>query len=316
LEANKRTMLLKFSLLLLLAKDSVSDDYGNSDQLPLLRGHSVQQAPLYVSSYDIARISGQDRILSASSNAFTQEGEGDAERDREEYAVHLLPFQLQVEYDDIDKMSNNDEMMLLRTTQTYLTSVLLESAPHFSRLTFYQFVRDYTDASRHFAKVAFSGIAFFSVHAMEQDAMQSEIMLSFLDKNMTSFVGLLQDSGMTHIMNATLMSIEGNEIEYQDGKVVEILDTDESIEQVSKRQMSGDMKIMTILLSLAIPGGIIFLACLVCAFRSIREVKWIQQKVDTEATIWQASSHRSYFAEQSSKELEEEKEDEEDGTGV
>jgi hypothetical protein len=303
-------MLLKFSLLLLLAKDSVSADYGNSDQLPLLRGHYVQQAPPYVSSYDIDRISEQDRILSTSSNAFKQEGEGDAEQDREEYAVHLLPFQLQVEYDDIDKMSYNDEMMLLRTTQTYLTSILLESAPRFSRLSFYQFVRDYTDASRHFAKVAFSGIAFFSVYAMEQDAMQTEIMLSFLDKNMTSFVGLLQDAGMTHIMNATLISIEGNEIEYQDGKVVEILDTDDSIEQVSKRQeMSGDMQIMTILLSLAIPGGIIFLACLVCAFRSIREVKWIQQKVDTEATVWQASSHRSYFAEQASKELEEEKED-------
>jgi hypothetical protein len=226
-----------------------------------------------------------------------------------EYEVPLVPFQLYLEYDIGDKMSNRDEMMVLTATQAYLSSVLKENEPNFSSLRLYQFVRDYP-GSIHYAKVAVSGSAYFFDDEMKQELMESEMMLSFLGEDIENYIHALQEIGMTHVVNAKVMSIEGIDLEYVDGKIVKMGGSDEETETsddaiTSDRDMSEDMRMMTLLLSLLIPGVVLCFACSVFALRSSREIKWSKPKTSPEAPVWQSCRHL-----EASKMFQEEKEEE------
>jgi predicted RNA-binding protein with PUA-like domain len=210
-----------------------------------------------------------------------------------EYEVQLDPFQLYLQYDDNDSMSSTDEMMVLTTTQDYLSKMLETRTLSFSRLALFQFVRDYPE-SQHYAKVAIGGTAFFFEQNMEPSEVQTEIYLNFVGENMITFVTALRDAGMTHIVNATLMSVDGSEMEYRDGEMVGVggsADSSEYTDSDSEREMSGDMRMMTILLSLCIPGAVLCLACTVFACRSVREIRWKTPKTTPEAPVWQSSEH-------------------------
>lgn len=226
-----------------------------------------------------------------------------------EYEVPLAPFQLYLEYDIGDTMSNRDELMVLNATQAYLSSVLKENEPTFSRLALYQFVRDYPE-SIHYAKVAVSGSAYFFDDEMKPKLMEDEMMLSFLGENIENYIDALKEVGMAHVVNAKVMSIEGNDLEYVDGEIVKVGGADEETETgddaiTSDREMSKDMRMMTLLLSLLIPGVALCLACSVFALRSSREIKWSKPKTSPEAPVWQSSRHLEV-----SKMFEEEKEEE------
>lgn len=226
-----------------------------------------------------------------------------------EYEVPLVPFQLYLEYDIGDTMSNRDELMVLTATQAYLSSVLKESEPNFSRITLYQFVRDYPE-SIHYAKVAVSGSAYFFDDEMKQELMENEMLLSFLGENIEKYIDALQEVGMKDVVDAKVMSIDGNDLEYVDGEIVKMGVDDEDTETgddaiTSDREMSGDMTMIALLLSLLIPGVVLCVACSVFALRSSREIKWSKPKTSPEAKVWQRSRHLKV-----SKMFEEEKEEE------
>jgi hypothetical protein len=230
-----------------------------------------------------------------------------------EYEVPLVPFQLYLEYDIGDAMSNHDELMVLTATQAYLSSVLEENEPNFSRLTLYQFVRDYPE-SLHYAKVAVSGSAYFFDDEMKQKLMEDEMMLSFLGENIEGYIDALQEVGMTNVVNAKVMSIEGNDLDYVDGEIVKMAGADEETEAgddtiTSDREMTKDMTMMTLLLSLLIPGFVFCVACSVFALRSSREIKWLKPRTSPEAPVWQSSRHpeRSKLFEDEKKKDEEKK---------
>jgi hypothetical protein len=177
-----------------------------------------------------------------------------------------------------------------------LSKILDTRIPSFSRLALFQFVRDYPE-SQHYAKVAIGGTAFFfdrNIELSEVPEVQTEINLSFVGENMITFVTALRDAGMTHIVNATLMSVDGSEIEYRDGEMVEMggsADSSEYSDSDSEREMSDDMRMMTILLSFCIPGAVLCLACAVFACRSVREIRWKAPKTSPEAPVWHSSEH-------------------------
>ena len=226
-----------------------------------------------------------------------------------EYEVPLVPFQLYLEYDTGDMMSTRDELMILTATQAYLSSVVKKTEHNFSRLTLYQFVRDYP-ASIHYSKVAFGGSAYFFDDEMKQERMEDEMMLSFLGENIEDYIDALQGEGMTHVVNAKVMSIDGVDLEYLDGEIVKMDGADEETETgddviTSDREMSEDMTMMTLLLSLLIPGVVFCVACSVFALRSSREIKWSKPKTSPEGPVWQSRCHP-----ERSKMFEEKKEEE------
>jgi hypothetical protein len=224
----------------------------------------------------------QGLVTSRNGNVFDQEAE---------YEIRVNSFQLYIQSDDSDELTNNDEMMILATTQAYLWSVLEKSQSSFARLSLFQFVRNYPE-SQHYAKVALSGNAYFFTRSVSSEDVQLEIMLSFVGENMDDFVTVLQEAGVARVVNATLMSVEGNEMDYEDGKMVQEGDSFNEIEEfASDREMGDDMRMMTILLSLLIPGAVICLACAVFAWRSIREINWKAPKTTPDAPVWQRSEH-------------------------
>jgi hypothetical protein len=233
-------------------------------------------------------------ILATNALATTQQNSSDQNvfNQGEVFEVPVDPYQLVLQYDDSDPMSSGDEMMILSTTQDYLSSILQLTEPSFSRLALFQFVRDYPE-SQHYVKVALSGTVYFSKRSVQIEDIQTDILMSFVGRNMLNFVEALRDAGMTHIVNGTLMSIEGNEMDYRDGEMVQMgISEDESefIED-SDREMSDDMRMMTLLLSLLIPGAVVCLACSVFACRFIREVNWETPKTTPEAPVWQIGEH-------------------------
>ena len=220
--------------------------------------------------------------------------ESQRESKEEEYGITIDPFQVMIMYNTNVAMSDDDEMSVLTTTQSYLSSVLSTKEQNFSRLMLYQYVRDYPEVE-HYAKVAFGGVAYFFGSSMEKDSMRTELWLSLMGQNSTKFVLALQDAGMKNVVNATLMSIDGNELGMKDGIIVEMDDDNDknstNADTSFDRSMSeDDMTMMTLLLSLLIPGGILSLACTVCLVRSVREINWTKG-TNTDDTLWQTSQH-------------------------
>lgn len=203
-------------------------------------------------------------------------------------AMELHPFQLYLKCDGRNTITSGDEMMVLSTTREYLSLLLQEREPSFSRLSLYQFTR-YPETG-NFAKVAMSGELYFFKRSIQIQNVHKDIMMSFVEPNMVNFVEALQNAGMAHIVNASLMSIEGDKMGYSDGEVVKMNDSEENDElsiEDNDREMSDDMRRITIFLSLLIPGSVLFLACAVASCRFLREVNWKASKTTPDASMWQ-----------------------------
>jgi hypothetical protein len=209
-----------------------------------------------------------------------------------EYEVPLEPFQIHLQYDDSDRMAKSDEMMVLNSTQKYLTARLHEREPGFSHLFLYQFVRDYVlDFQGHYSKIAMNGIAHFdtSMSATRQREVQAVIMVSLTGDKVEQYIGVLHSAGMTHVVNATLLSMNGNPMVNRDGPIVES-SSDGKDQQVqhgkneNTRDMDDDMRRMTLLLCLLVPGIAMLFAAVVYACRSVNEINWKHAAVEPQYT--------------------------------
>jgi hypothetical protein len=217
-----------------------------------------------------------------------------------EVGVALSPFQVMLVYNNSDAMTNNDEMTVLDTTQNYLSSILSENDPAaFSRLLLYQFVRDYPE-SQHYAKIAFSGTVYYFATDPGEKKIQTDMLFGLVGQNILKFVQALQAAGMKDVVNATLMSIAGNELGILDGEITEIETNedsggggganDTSTDTVADRSMSDHTRIITVLLSLSIPAAVMFLACCVYASRSLREINWTKG-ANPDSPVWHTLEH-------------------------
>ncbi len=218
-----------------------------------------------------------------------------------QYEVPLEPFQILLYYDNNDPMAMSDEMMVLNSTQSYLTSRLREREPNFSSLFLYQFVRDYVAYSQdHFSKIAMNGIAYFDfpMSASRQKEVQGQVMDSLMGEKGVQYVDFLYSNGMTHVVNATLLSIQGNEIVYREGQIVESsngLEDQGNDELENTRDMDDDdMRMMTLLLCLLVPGIAMLIAATVYACRSAREINWKHTNLKTAElqSTWKSREFR------------------------
>ena len=215
-----------------------------------------------------------------------------------EYEMALQPFQIRLEYNNMLPVADSEEMLVLNSTQYYLSSILKESEPAFSRLFLYQFVRDYVmmESKDHFSKIAMNGIVLFTSpnNPSRQTKVQNEIMKS-LSLNSDRFILSLQSAGMTNIINSTLLSMQGNEIIYQDGTMVEMDEsqqTDDDQEE-NPRDMGDDMRMrMTLLICLVVPGSVIAVALLIFIYRWAKQVNWKstpgRRRSTEDDKVWQS----------------------------
>ncbi|KAG7343061.1 hypothetical protein IV203_021006 [Nitzschia inconspicua] len=195
-----------------------------------------------------------------------------------DYEMSLRPFQVLLQYDDSFPMPKSDEMIVLSSTQHYLTTHLQKSEPDFLRITLYQYVRDYVMESReHFSKIAMNGMVFFSSPITEdvKSRIQNDVFTK-LSADSDQYVSILHEEGMEHVVNATLLSIQGNEMTYEDGKMIE-MSVPEQSKEVSEdlsRDMGDDMRNKVVLLCLLVPGFAILAIATVFLGRMAREINW------------------------------------------
>lgn len=222
-----------------------------------------------------------------------------------QYDVPLQPFQILLRHDNKNPMATSDEMKVLNSTQYYLSSRLKDREPGFSNLLLYQFVRDFVD-NDHFSKIAMSGIIYFTIPigATHQRDLQAQIMDSLMGHNLDQYVDVLYSNGMTHIVNATLLSIKGIEMVYWEGRIVEnathlwVEDSqgENEYDEATRDTMDDDDKRkMTTLLCLLIPGIAILMTCTLYVWRSASEINWKQtnQKMTAEVeSAWQSREFR------------------------
>lgn len=196
-----------------------------------------------------------------------------------EYVMALEPFQVLLEYDDEFPMPKSDEMIVLTSTQYYLSTQLQASEPDFQRIVIYQYVRDYVmESNEHFSKIAMNGMVMFSSPVSE--AFKSRVLnqiFKLLSANADRYVAVLREEGMDNVVNSTLLSIQGNEMTYQHGVMVEKTQpeaTGGQDEDDLSRDMGEDMRKNVLLLCLLVPGIAIIAAAVVFLARMAREIKW------------------------------------------
>jgi hypothetical protein len=92
------------------------------------------------------------------------------------------------------------------------------------------------------------------------------------------YIRELQLAGLTNIINATLLSMQGNKMVYQDGAMVKMDESEQSDEDDQEGDNSRDMEDMrwrmTLLLCLLVPSSVLFLALKVFLCRWSKEVNW------------------------------------------
>jgi hypothetical protein len=214
-----------------------------------------------------------------------------------EYEMSLQPFQVLLQYDDSFPMPKSDEMIVLSSTQYYLETHLRDSEPDFLRITLYQYVRDYVMESRqHFSKIAMNGMVYFSTPITEdrRNRVQQDLFKK-MSIGADDYVSILHEEEMDHVVNATLLSIQGNEMMYEDGKMIEMAEperNDGPDDEVS-RDMGDDMRNKVLLLCLLVPGLAIIAAAIVFIVRMAREINWNCSAPKNES-LWQRRdvSHR------------------------
>mmetsp|Transcript_2092 Transcript_2092/g.3473 ORF Transcript_2092/g.3473 Transcript_2092/m.3473 type:complete len:300 (-) Transcript_2092:186-1085(-) len=216
----------------------------------------------------------------------------------EDYQLHLEPFQILLEYDNVSPTTNSDEMLVLETTQRYLSLQLQTTEADFSRLILYQFVRDYVMESRdHFSKIAMNGVVFFSTPntPTRQSRVQLQIMKD-ISTDSESYVAMLRAAGLNHVVNATLLSIQGNEMMFENGEMVEMDEAQPAdVNEESSRDMGDEMRRrMMLLLCLVVPGSALFLAVVVFMFRFLmtHEINWrasTSRDAKNEDKMWRSN---------------------------
>ena len=155
--------------------------------------------------------------------------------------------------------------------------------------------QDKQQQPKHYSKIAFSGTAYYiyvpgsqEVTRMGKDEMKIDILLSFMGDNCTNFVlALQQQSSMKmRVTNATLMSFDGKEIHGMDDIINDKgdnnvvngnSDTTANTTNNNNNMMMSDneMRMISLFVSLLIPGIILCLVCTLFLVRCAREaIDW------------------------------------------
>jgi hypothetical protein len=94
-------------------------------------------------------------------------------------------------------------------------------------------------------------------------------------------------NGMTHVVNSTLLSIQGNEIVYSDGHIVEMPQSgmEEDTQEIS-RDMGHGMRNKVLFLCLLVPAIVIVVTVAVFALRLVREMNWKRSEAISDKLWW------------------------------
>jgi hypothetical protein len=154
-------------------------------------------------------------------------------------------------------------------------------------------------------KVGFGGTIYYSSDRTSQEQMISSEYLSFLGRNETKYVTMLQDlGGWKGLERALLMNGLGNMVELVDGDMVERYDNadagaDASADADTSTQESHDdmgksMSVTMYLVAVLVPVSAILLM-LVCwgAYRARYHVKWNAYSGSPSSPVWHSDLHKS-----------------------
>ena len=248
-------------------------------------------------------------------------------RTEDEYEIALQPFQLKLKYNNNSSaLTSEDEMTILETAQSFVTDQLSDEFSSFLRLAFFQYVRDFPETEERFSKVAWGGFTFFYEPNIDPTLVQTEIYLSFLGDNKLDFLSTLHTAGLESVVNVSLMSIDGTELEYRDGTIAPVIqpsapsapeetgiskpsEDDISIDDPTTTTIKSNRETMggdgvwkkTILLSLLIPLVVLCFACSVHAYRSLKEINWEDNAGNEDASVWHSSKYSNGAAKKARK---------------
>jgi hypothetical protein len=221
----------------------------------------------------------------------------------EDFAVEMEPFQIVYLCGNGDDQSDStvtimDEFMLQEITAMHLTTTMREADPsNFIALTLYHIARsDSTLMFQNGTKVGFGGTIYYSSGRTSNEQMISSEYLSFLGRNETKYVTMLQDLGWEDLEHALLMNGLGNMVELVGGSMVERdddADADASAVE-SNEDMGKSMSITMYLVAVLVPVSMILLM-LVCwgLYRARYHVTWIPHSSSPSNPVWHSDLHKS-----------------------
>jgi hypothetical protein len=218
-----------------------------------------------------------------------------------EFAVEMEPFQivyLTGDGDQPDTVTIMDEFMLQEVTAAHLTTTMREADPsNFIALTLYHIARsDSTQMFHNGTKVGFGGTIYYSSDRTSHEQMISSEYLSFLGRNETKYVAMLQSLGWDDLEHALLMNGLGNMVELVDGGMVER--DDDADADASALESNGDMGKMTsmtmYLVAVLVPVSMILLMLVSWGtYRARNHVVWNAHSSSPSNPVWHSDLHRS-----------------------
>jgi hypothetical protein len=224
----------------------------------------------------------------------------------EEFVVEMEPFQIVYLTGNGDQaVTFMDEFTLQEITAQHLTTTMREADPtNFVTLTLYHIARsDSTQMFRNGTKVGFGGTIYYSSDRTSQEQMISSEYLSFLGRNETKYVAMLQDlGGWQDLERALLMSGLGNMVELVDGDMVERYDDaggdagadagPSTLE--SHDDMGKSMSVAMYLVAVLVPVAVILLMLVSWgAYRARYHVKWNAYSGSPSSPVWHSDLHKS-----------------------
>lgn len=218
----------------------------------------------------------------------------------------MEPFQivyLTGDGDQPDTVTIMDEILLQETTAMHLTTTMREADPNnFITLTLYHIARsNSTQMFHNGTKVGFGGTIYYSSSdRTSQEQMISSEYLSFLGRNETKYVAMLQDLGWDHLEHALLMNGLGNMVELVGDNMVERdADADADADAgASALESDGDMGKSTsmtmYLVAVLVPVSMVLLMLVSWgAYRARNHVVWNAHSSSPSNPVWHSDLHKS-----------------------
>jgi hypothetical protein len=224
----------------------------------------------------------------------------------EEFAVEMEPFQIVYSTGNgAEAVTFMDEFTLEDITAEHMAVTMREADPtNFITLELYHITRsDATQMFQNGTKVGFGGTIYYSSDRTSEEQMISSEYLSFLGRNETNYVAMLQDlGGWKDLERALLMNGLGNMVELVDGDMVERnddtdadADSDASVlESHDDDDMGESMSLTMYLVAVLIPVSVILIMLVSWwAYRVRYHVKWNANAGSPSNPVWRSDLHKS-----------------------
>lgn len=197
-----------------------------------------------------------------------------------------------------DTVTIMDEFTLQECTAVHLTKTMREADPNnFIALTLYHIARsDSTQMFHNGTKVGFGGTIYYSSDSTSHEQMISFEYLSFLGRNETKYVAMLQALGWEDLEHALLMNGLGNMVELVGGNMVE-QDDDADIDASalgSNEDMGKSTSMTMYLVAVLVPVSMILLMLVSwAAYRARYHVTWNAKSSSSSNPTWHSDLHKS-----------------------